>query len=191
MNTLLILGINKHLDCFYIFAYDIDENKYILIRHEKEKLLGNEKDIWNLFNFVKCDLSNGNNIFQIRQGPVFIKQMETVESKKYFKSINRSLDKFLNPYNKDGITMFSVDKISNIINSSNGFQIEFYYRGRKYKFPLRDTKFLDYLTFNSPDFTENRSKAINYINRKENDIYMVVHQFNKKQLPYISVIHSI
>lgn len=191
MNTLLVLGVNIYSDYFDIFTYDVKENRYIFIRCGKEKNLEREKQIWNIFSLVECDLYENNCFANIKKSPIFLKQMETIEVKKYLRSIDRSLDKFLSPYSKDGLSMFSVDRVNDIINTSNKFEIEFYCKGKKYKFPTKDIKFSNYLTSDSFNFIENRKKAINYINKKENDIYMIIHKFYKNQLPYISVIHSI
>lgn len=191
MNTLLVLGVNIYPDYFDIFTYDVNENRYIFIKRGKEKISEREKQIWNIFSFVECDLYENNCYADVKNNLTFMEQMETVEAKKYLRSIDKSLDKFLSPYNKDGLAMFSVDRVKDIINISNKFQIEFYCKGKKYKFPIKDIKFSNYLTSDSFNFIENRKKAINYINKKENDIYMIIHKFYKNQLPYISVIHSI
>ena len=191
MNTLLVLGVNIYSDYFDIFTYDVEENRYIFIRHGKEKNSEIKKQIWNIFSLVECNLYENNCFANIKKSSIFLKQMETIEVKKYLRSIDRSLDKFLSLYSKDGLIMFSVDRVNDIINTPNKVEIEFYCKGKKYKFPIRDIKFLNYLTSDSSNFIENRKKAINYINRKENDIYMIIHKFYENQLPYISVIHSI
>ena len=110
MNTLLVLGVNIYPDYFDIFTYDVNENRYIFIKRGKEKISEREKQIWNIFSFVECDLYENNCYADVKNNLTFMEQMETVEAKKYLRSIDKSLDKFLSPYNKDGLAMFSVDR---------------------------------------------------------------------------------
>lgn len=191
MNTLLVLGVNNYPDYFDIFTYDVKENRYIFIRRGKEKISERERQIWNIFSLVKCDLYKNNCYADIKGDPVFIRQIEAIEAKKHLRTIDKSLDKFLSPYNKDGLAMFSVDMVNDIVKTPNEFKIEFINKGKKYKFQIKDTKFLDYLNEGSDGFIKNKNSTINYMNRKENDIYMVIHKFSKSATPYISVIHSI
>lgn len=191
MNTLLILGTNIDSNYCYISAYDSTEHKYIQIKHDKKRTLKTESRMWNIFSWIKCELVEGNYFYKIKEGPIFVEQLNGKKGKRYLRSIDKSLDRFLSPHNRENMGMFFIDSIQDISKTSKGIEVVLSSRSKKYKYTIRDTKFLAYLIGEHREFIENKYRALDYINRKESDIYILLYKPYKNQLPYILGIHSL
>ncbi len=189
MDDLLVLGTNiQSKDHFLICAYNLNTNRYIIIRRNKNLLLKSEINIWNIFSKIKCKLYKYKYFYEVIGEPVLIEHIDTIEGKKYFKSMNSSIDKFLSHYNVEPIAMISVDKVLDIIKDYHNYKTIFYIRGKKYTFYLKDQKILSYFRNHDEDYDNCKSKLLAYMNSKSNDTYIIIH---KDKRPYIFGLHSI
>ena len=185
MYTLLILGIVDRPQYSYIAAYDMDNNRYIIVRYDSGKY------ILNIFDITGCNLLDRGHFFEIRDKPVFMQQMEGLDLAVYLKDIARPIGDFMSPNNVERLSMIMVDRIEDIIEDSAYHGILFTGDGATYQIKVADDRWLQDWAGRKGLFSRGKDYIIDYMNSDDRRTYLVIYRAHLNRRPYIISTHIV